>query len=136
MKVVVLTTLRDERIGECQEAVRRWAAAGAEVRLITMHPYDPSTWPVAGMVVLGPPTTGARFGNISRALVRVYPGSPGRQLRRRVTRSDAARAALDGADLVASADTPSVLALWWSSRRNRSAPHIAGLGSALQHSRA
>lgn len=135
MKVVVLTTLRHERIGECQEAVRRWADAGDEVRLITMHPYDASAWPVAGMVVLGPPTTGARFGTLSRALVRVYPGSPGRQLRRRVRASAEARAALEGADLVASADTPAVLALWWSSRRHPSAPHIAGLGSALQQRR-
>ncbi len=132
MNVVILTTTRIGRTKGAEDAVRRWVDAGDDVVLVTMYPHDPTIWPLASVVVLGAPSTGGRLGKLGHALVRLYPGSLSRQLRRKVKRSSAARAALDAATLVVAAETPAVATAWWDARRHPDVPHISGLASALQ----
>ena len=135
MNVVILTTTRIGRTKGAEDAVRRWSDTGDNVVLVTMYPHDPGIWPLAGVVALGAPTTGNRLGKPGRLLVRIFPGSPARQLARKVRRSADARAALDAADFVVAADTPAVAATYWSSRKHPDVPHISGLASGLQLSK-
>ena len=135
MNIVVLTASRIADMRSAEDAVRRWCDSGDNVVLVTMHPHDPDLWPLAGVVVLGAPTTGNPDSVPSRLLVRIHPGSSARQLARKVKRSAAALAALDAADFVVAADTPAVAATYWSSRKHPDVPHISGLASGLQLSK-
>jgi hypothetical protein len=134
VKVVILTTTRLSRTKGAEDAVRRWADAGDDVRLVTMFKHD-DPWPLAEVVVVGAPSTGGRLGRPGRALVRVFPGPVARQMASKVKGSPAARTALDAADLVVAADPAAVRTAWWSSRRHPSVPHVSGLTPALQQSK-
>lgn len=134
MKVVVVTIGRFAYVKGAEDAVRRWSSAGDTVSVVSLRKLDPVDWPIESSVDLGQPRTLKRLGKVGAALSRVWPGSVGRQLAKKIRGSKQARALLDGADLVCGVEPVTAQALYRSSRRNPDAPHIMGLDPALSYS--
>lgn len=131
MKVVIVAVGRFAFVKGAEEAVLRWTTAGDTVALVSFRPLEAEGWPVGPVVALGQPRTLARFGTLGRAVGRIWPGSPARQLARKVRRSAEARALLQDADLVCGVEATTAQALYRSSRRNPDAAHVIGLEAAL-----
>ncbi len=84
------------------------------------------------VVALGSLTRSVRFGVLGILALRIWPGSPARQLWRRIRHDQSALAAAEAADLIVALDARSVLAAWHLSQRNSAPAIVQGIAPALR----